>query len=309
MSAADIQPQRVVVGFWRRLFADLLDSVALGILGYLTGYAFIGTFSKMGIHAVWVGLVCSFVYFGVLHTQIGDGQTLGKRLLGVQVLKRDGSYLSFGSSLIRYLAISLIFYNGLYASLSTLLPAKASMALEWVFFPILIWAFFACFLLIPMHPLKRGLHDLIAGSVVVYKGRYDAEALDEMENPARVSRALWILTGGTSVVIAGLLIAGLFATKSVDLSELSSLATNLRRDYDVRAVRTTGFKGGQPILSVEVFLPIDRWGDKAERVRVRNDVFKRVQGSFPNLGRYQKVRVITLSGFDLGIASLNLKDG
>jgi len=35
----------------------------------------------------------------------------------------------------------------------------------------------------------------------------------------------------------------------------------------------------------------------------------RVQGSFPNLGRYQKVRVVTLSGFDLGIASLNLKDG
>jgi hypothetical protein len=34
----------------------------------------------------------------------------------------------------------------------------------------------------------------------------------------------------------------------------------------------------------------------------------RLQGSFPNLGRYQKVRIITLSGFDLGIASLNLKD-
>jgi hypothetical protein len=35
----------------------------------------------------------------------------------------------------------------------------------------------------------------------------------------------------------------------------------------------------------------------------------RVQGSFPNLGHYQEVRVVTLSGFDLGIASLNLKDG
>ena len=35
----------------------------------------------------------------------------------------------------------------------------------------------------------------------------------------------------------------------------------------------------------------------------------RVQGSFPNLGRYQKVRVVTLSGLDLGIASLDLKYG
>jgi len=42
--------------------------------------------------------------------------------------------------------------------------------------------------------------------------------------------------------------------------------------------------------------------------RVRCDVHKKVQASFPNLGRYQKVRVVTLSGFNLGIASLSLKD-
>jgi hypothetical protein len=61
--------------------------------------------------------------------------------------------------------------------------------------------------------------------------------------------------------------------------------------------------------AVDVFLPMRRFENKAERERVRSDVYKRVQGSFQNLGRYQKVRVITSSGFDLGIASLNLKDG
>jgi hypothetical protein len=37
MSDADIQPQRVVVGFWRRFFADLLDSVVLALFGYAIG--------------------------------------------------------------------------------------------------------------------------------------------------------------------------------------------------------------------------------------------------------------------------------
>ena len=75
-----------------------------------------------------------------------------------------------GQGAFPHLAVSFVFYNGLYGSLVALLPSKASMAVGPVFLLTLIWAFFACFLLIPMHPLKRGLHDLAAGSVVVYKG-------------------------------------------------------------------------------------------------------------------------------------------
>lgn len=308
MSATEIRAQQVVVGFWRRLFADLFDSAVLGIFGYAIGYPFRYTFSKMGLHALWVGLACSFLYYGILHTRFGGGQTPGKRVLGIQVLRRDGSFLNLRNSLIRYLAVSFIFYNGLYGSLVILLPAKASMVVGTVFLLVVIWAFFACFLLIPMHPLKRGLHDLVAGSVVVYKGCYDGAALDRMENPAKASRALWILSGGTLLVV-GLLIAGFSTIKSSDLSELSALATALGRDYDIRGVRVISVNGRQPILSVEVFLPMDRYEDKAERGRVRNDVYKKVQANFQNLGRYQKVRVIASSGFDLGIARLNLSDG
>jgi hypothetical protein len=53
------------------------------------------------------------------------------------------------------------------------------------------------------------------------------------------------------------------------------------------AVKVISSKGGQPILSVEVFLPMRRFENKAERERVRSDVYKRVQGSFQNLGRYR----------------------
>jgi uncharacterized RDD family membrane protein YckC len=134
------------------LFADLLDSIVLGFLGYAIGYPFRYALSAMGLQALWVGLVCSFLYFGILHTRIGGGQTLGKRWLGIQVLKRDGSFLGLKSSLIRYLAISVIFYNGLFGSLFALLPTKLGMALGSVFLLGVVWAFFACYLLIPLHP-------------------------------------------------------------------------------------------------------------------------------------------------------------
>jgi uncharacterized RDD family membrane protein YckC len=311
MSTADVRASQIVVGFWRRVFADLLDSLVLMIFGFAIGYPFRHAFSSMGLHALWVGLACSFLYFGILHTRFGSGQTLGKRWLGIQVLKRDGSFLSLGSSLIRYLAVSFVVYNGLYGSLLAFLPAKASIAVGSVFLLLVIWAFFACFLLIPMHPLKRGLHDLAAGSVVVYKGCYNAAAIDRMENPAKASRALWILSGGT-LVVAGLFVAGLLTIQSHlggDLDELSRLAATLSRDYDIRVVKDlTPSSGGQPILSVEVFLPLARFEDKADRERTRNDVYKRIQGNFRNLGRYQKVRIIILSGFDLGIASIKVSD-
>jgi hypothetical protein len=63
MSTADVRASQIVVGFWRRVFADLLDSLVLMIFGFAIGYPFRHAFSSMGLHALWVGLACSFLYF------------------------------------------------------------------------------------------------------------------------------------------------------------------------------------------------------------------------------------------------------
>jgi len=307
MSTENAAPPRIVVGFWRRFFSDLLDSIVLGAFGYAIGYPLRYTFSAMGLHALWVGLACSFLYFGILHTRITNGQTLGKRMLGIQVVKRDGTFLSVGASLLRYVAVSFVFYNGLYGSLVSLLPTKASMAIGAVFLLVVIWVFFASFLLIPLHPLKRGLHDLVAGSVVVYQGTYDAVTLDRMENPAKAKRAMWILSAVT-VAVASLFVVGLFTTKSSALDELSNIVATLRRDYDVRGVKEVRFNRGEPILAVQVFLPLTQFDDKVTRERVRRDLDEKVRANVSNLEHYQKVQIVLLSGFNIGIARLNIAD-
>jgi uncharacterized RDD family membrane protein YckC len=299
----------VVVGFWRRFFADFLDAIILGIPGYGIGYLFRYTFSEMGLHAVWVGLILSFLYYGLQHTSLGGGQTPGKRLLGIQVLRRDGQYLDFGRSFLRYLVVSFIFYNGLYGALINHLPQSAMMAVGSVYFLIIIWAFFACFLMIPLHPLKRGLHDIAADSVVVYKGSFDGDALDRLEDASKVKRALVILSVG-SCILAGACIWGLlkFTSGSGDMAKLLEIRKFLGAEYNVPQVTANTFNGKAQSLAVVLYVPLATFENKAEKERIRQDVFNKVKARFNDLERFGKLRVVMSSGYNIGIASFNTSD-
>lgn len=205
----DISPpseKKIVVGFWRRFIADALDDLLLSAVGFAVAYPLRYQLSALGFSAIWIGVVASFAYFGILHTSIGNGQTVGKRLLGIQVIALDGSHLGPGKSLLRHFAVSFVFYNQLYGSFLQWIPVKAGMTAGAIagscYLLFVIWMAFACFLMIPMHPLKRGAHDLLAGSLVVYKGTYDAAALEKLKNPARARTALLSLTTVSALITA-----------------------------------------------------------------------------------------------------------
>lgn len=301
---------KIVVGFWRRFFADFLDALILGVPGYGIGYLFRYTFSAMGMHAIWIGLVCSFLYYGLQHTRLGGGQTPGKRLLGIQVLRRDGQYLGFGKSFLRYLVVSFIFYNGIYGSLLNHLPQSAMMAVGSVYLLVIIWSFFACFLMIPFHPLKRGLHDMAADSVVVYKGCFDSDALDQMEDSAKVKRALVIFSVG-SCIFAGVCIWCLLKFTSghrADMSKMTEIQKFLSAEYDVPQVRANNFNGKAESLALVIYVPLATFENKTEKEKIRQDVLSKVSAKFNDLERFGKLRVVISSGYSIGIANYNTSD-
>jgi uncharacterized RDD family membrane protein YckC len=100
-------------GFWRRTFAYLIDAIALGIVlqilnGFLIGSALTssdaGQIAAATTRAVSVNLIISIGYFVVLWTYWG-GQTLGMKVLGIKVVKTDGSAVTLVTAILRYVGI------------------------------------------------------------------------------------------------------------------------------------------------------------------------------------------------------------
>lgn len=104
------------VGFWRRAFAYLLDSLVLGALGFVMGFvvSFAGSAAGASVAELEpiiqiAANVIGFAYFVFLWSAAGKGQTLGMRWLGIRVVRTDGSYMGLGRSFMRALGLGLSF--------------------------------------------------------------------------------------------------------------------------------------------------------------------------------------------------------
>ena len=139
------QAQVQYVGVGRRFFADLVDGILLGIvigvISALSGHAQASagnvSVSLTGTPAM-LAFVFSFLYLIVLEATLGA--TLGKLLLGIRVVKEDGSPISWGASTVR-----------------NLLRIIDALPDAYILGAILIWT----------SPRKQRLGDRVAHTVVV----------------------------------------------------------------------------------------------------------------------------------------------
>ena len=147
----------MIIGFWFCLFSDLLDTLLLGLLGFALIWIFQIFDTGPGENSAWIGLILSFLYGGILQSSLFKGQSVAKNLLNIEVVRLDCGYLSLPLSFLRYSVIELIAYNGVWGSILA------------GFFPNSAWIgilFLGCVLMVPIHPQKGGIHDLIAGLLV-----------------------------------------------------------------------------------------------------------------------------------------------
>jgi uncharacterized RDD family membrane protein YckC len=140
-------------GFWIRFVAYFLDGLIVGIPGLILVFIAAaisrpadgqptGQVSGLVIvvYALWI--IAGIAYFVYFWTR-PEGQTLGMKALHLRVVKTDGSQLTMGSAILRYIGMivnSIIF----------------GLPIGW------IWAGF--------DKNKQGWHDKIAGTYVVKTG-------------------------------------------------------------------------------------------------------------------------------------------
>jgi|GEM_PF-2151656 len=305
------KPGPIVVGFWRRLVADIGDTALLAAFGFAVTYPFRYTLSSIGVHAMWFGLIVSLLYYSLLHTSLGGGQTLGKRVLGIQVLSRNGEPLPFAASLFRYLVIAFIFYNSLYFTLFSLLPDTIYEIVSSVWFILLIGMFFACFFLIPLHPLKRGLHDLVAGSIVVYKDRFDARLLAGLDNPKKTRRAFMLL-----ILFAILLLTTLFlaaasfnVSQNIEMDKLVALHKTLNKtSWDVRNINSQIVQNNGVVLVFKVFIPLETIDETPDLDSIRQEFLKEARKHIPPMPNLRGLRVHLASGYNTGLMNFDYHD-
>jgi uncharacterized RDD family membrane protein YckC len=124
-------------GFWVRVLANILDAIIIGIpLGILS--SIIASF--WGENEPFTGLI-SFLYTLTLPI-LWYGYTVGKKIMGVRIVKVNGEKLGFWAMFLRTFVAGLLYGVTLGVAL-------------------IISAF-----MVGLRDDKRGIHDLIAGTYV-----------------------------------------------------------------------------------------------------------------------------------------------
>jgi uncharacterized RDD family membrane protein YckC len=151
-------------GFWIRLLSTLIDVAVLWAIWFI-GMFLIGFFSvlasagrrpsSLGEDQGLTMVVGVFVWFWIIVSTFGyitlmngsRGQTLGKMATGLKIVHTDGSPITYGTAFLRYFMQILL--------------ANLSLCLMYIFLAV--------------HPEKRGWHDMIANTRVVYKRDLDGK--------------------------------------------------------------------------------------------------------------------------------------
>lgn len=187
---SDSPKENIVVGLWHRFWSDFFDAVLLGFVGFLASILLKDFFYTLGEQRLWTGLVVALIYTGVLHTSIGNGQTVAKKILGIQVVQENGGFLSLPKSFLRYSVIVFIAYNGwIVNGLTATFPFLNATAFGIVFGLLILFVLCGVVLVLPFHPLKQGLHDLLVGSIVIRVGRFDPQKINALRDVRKVKRA------------------------------------------------------------------------------------------------------------------------
>ncbi|NJP39064.1 RDD family protein [Alkalicoccus luteus] len=124
---------REPVGFWKRLAAVILDGIVITATIFIFALIVFGEFAaEERLLQVFEGIL-PIVYY-VLLPVIWTGYTIGKRALGIRVVRTDGSQVGLLTMIVRepvsYILYALTFGIGFIASVIMVIARKDKRALH-----------------------------------------------------------------------------------------------------------------------------------------------------------------------------------
>ena len=289
----------VIAGFWRRVAAFLIDVLFIGLIGFGSGYFLFNFYMSLGLGGILIGLVVATLYFGLLNSSLGGGQTFGKRVLGTRVEDAVGNFISPGRSILRYLVLAFPFFlnkavsDGLFANI-------------WIaaVFTIPVFAGFAAFayLLVFNRRTRQLVHDLWLGTYVIRA---------TSPRPA-IAPAMW---RGHLVVVAALCLVALALAAAAPIvarmpffQGILAVREAIMGTGDVRVTSVSGgttyvVQNGQTVkTSIFLILAHVKSPPASPQAEAAHFVQLALQAD-PSVATYDHVNVSISFGYDIGIAS------
>jgi len=288
-----------IAGFWRRLGAFIIDSIILGIVGYILGVFFSSWFIELGAWGRLLGFTIALLYFGLLNSKIFDGQTLGKKAFEIKVVDSNNNTIGVFKSFARYAILAIPFFlNGAQLPDNLLFSPLKYLLAFLVFGGILAIVYLYIF----NRKTRQSLHDIIIGTYVV-----------NIDTDKKDIQAIWkphLLIVGL-IFIASALIP-IYTTGLINEKPLKELqnarAEILKNDAISNVVVMYGWRhfisntpGKNKIAYVmgRVFLKKDKLLNK----NLALEIAKIIAKNYTDTMKKDVVYIIFTYGYDIGITS------
>lgn len=310
---SNVPRERIIGALWRRLVAALIDAIVVGIIGALVALPFFDALSRLGAWGRLLGFCLALPYYGLLNSRIGNGQTLGKRWLRLQLVNAHSDTISVPSAFIRFLAFSAPFFLSNLTLPITRTPEFVLYAITAIVFGL---GGITIYLILFNRRTRQGVHDLAVGTYVVSAERSTAVRFEP----------IW---KGHLAIVSALLVVGIvagrmFQSKMQKLYNFPAMLADVQRIEAMEGVQAAGVRdltvtnssGGDKkrIYIVNVF-----WsGGKGEeqgfanrvelQIREHNEekaladrVALQIMEHNPQVMDRNRLRVVIIRGYDLGI--------
>jgi len=277
-------PTRYIAGFWRRSFAFLIDIVLVSIPCFLLGSVFYSFFSSSSGWAAAIGLAIALPYFAILGSSMGNGQTLGQRWTGIEIVDAQGNHLPLGKSLLRYsiLLVSLGFAN-------TFLPAY----MAW---PVAVALSAIIYLYLFNTRTRQSLHDLATGSFVVKAPGVGAVG----------ERRLWL---GHWAILGALGIVGIVSvTLIMRTAPMAEITAARRALLDTGEFQEVGvaLQTRLPGDTTDLQLTVKYRSKPKDYAKAAKEIITIVEGADPLASQQDFISVNFKEGFNVGLANYSM---
>lgn len=283
----------------KRVVALFIDLGILFILGFVLSM-FLGEYILvLGNYKIFIGIIISTLYFTILHSSIGSGQTLGKRLFNFKVVKLNGDYLNLSEAFLRSIIFTIPYCLSDLHSINT---QNSIGIFDFLRFTVIPASLFINHFFIFLNPLRQCYYDIQLNSVVI--GDEDDSAIPKIYN-------YWMkyIPHIAIVIIVGLgvLLLNPFSEDNrEDISQLSEIKTAItaerylhfsklyftypKNDPYQKTLKIDCYMIGDADISTEVYLITEELAPYKDKFNIKKITLSVVRDF--NLGIYSSWEVL-----------------